>query len=219
MGCKDSVLTEPLLKNRKANCQTFEKNTRKPYKDNLCLFRADALLLFGNERLEQETSKFFNVFLKICGEADPSKFQGVLVTDIPKADEMLQLNIFLYDIDFVVWVLIGELARRSLQKFEKSVKILLYNDHICYVSDIDSFFKYFRCSTCDTIFSKTGNLERHLITCSDRVKHTYTKMFNSSEKHTLKSWSLSLFHTERIKSWLKRGRLWFWIYLRWGRGV
>ena len=102
MGCKDSVLTEPLLKNPKANCQTFEKKTRKPYKDNLCLFRADALLLFGNERLEQETSKFFNVFPKNCGEADPSKFQGVLVTDIPKTDEMLQLNLFLYNIDFVV---------------------------------------------------------------------------------------------------------------------
>ena len=70
--------------------------------------------------------------------------------------------------------LIGELARRSIQKFEKSVKLLRYNNHICYVSDMNSF-KYFRCSTCDTIFSKTGNLERHLITCSERVKHIYLK--------------------------------------------
>ena len=38
---------------------------------------------------------------------------------------------------------------------------------------MDSFFKFFRCSTCDTIFSKTGNLERHLITCSGRVKLNY----------------------------------------------
>ena len=38
MGCKDSVLPEPLLKNQKASCLTFEKNTRKPYNDNLCLF-------------------------------------------------------------------------------------------------------------------------------------------------------------------------------------
>ena len=28
---------------------------------------------------------------------------------------------------------------------------------------------------CDTFFSKTGNLERHLLTCSDRVKHVYPK--------------------------------------------
>ena len=69
--------------------------------------------------------------------------------------------------------LIGELARKSIQKFEKSVKLLRYNNHICYVSDMNSFFKSFRCSTRDTIFSKTGNWERHLITCSERIKHIY----------------------------------------------
>ena len=84
-------------------------------------------------------------------------------------------DIFLYDIDFLDGELIGELAWRSIQKFEKSVKLLRYNNHICYVSDMNSFFKSFRCSTCDTIFSKTGNLERHSITCSERVKHTYPK--------------------------------------------
>ena len=71
--------------------------------------------------------------------------------------------------------LIGELARRSIRKFERSVKSLRDNNHICYVSDMNSFLKPFRCSTCDTIFSKTGNLERHLITCSERVKHICPK--------------------------------------------
>ena len=95
------------------------------------------------------------------------------MTDIPKVEEQLQHNIFLYDIDFVNGELIGELARRSIQKFEKSDKLLRYNNHICYVSDMNSFFNSFRCSTCDTIFSKNGNWERHLITCSERVKHSY----------------------------------------------
>ena len=154
MGCKDSVLRKPLLKNQNVNCRTFEKNTRKPDNDNLCLLRAVALHLFGNERLEEETSKIFNRFLNNCGDAEPSEFQGVHMTDIPKVEEMLQLNIFLYDIDFVEGELIGELARRSIQKLEKRVKLLRYNNGICYVSDMNSF-KSFRCSTCDTIFSKT----------------------------------------------------------------
>ena len=97
------------------------------------------------------------------------------MTDIRKAEEMLQLNIFLYDIDFVDGELIGELARRSIQKFEKSVKLLRYNNHSCYVSDMNSFFESFRCSTYDTIFSRTGKLERHVIVCSERVKHIYPK--------------------------------------------
>ena len=95
MGCKDYVLPEPLLKNQNVNCQIFEKNTREPYNDNLCLFTAVALHLFGSERLEEETSKIFNLFLNNCGEGDPSKFQGVDMTDIPKVEEMLQLKNFL----------------------------------------------------------------------------------------------------------------------------
>ena len=175
MGCEDTILLEPLLKNHNVNCLTFEKNTRKPYKDNLCLFRALALHLHGNEKLEEKTSKFFNLFLKNSEKRDPSKFQSVHMTDIPKVEEMLQLNIFLYDIDFVDGELIEELARRSLQKFEKSVKLLRYDNHICYVININAISKAFRCTTCGSFFSKTGNLDRYLVTCSDRGKHIYPK--------------------------------------------
>ena len=152
MGCKDTVLLYPLLKNHNVICLTFERNTRQPYNENLCLFRALALHLHGNEKLEEETSKIFNLFLNNIEKRDPSKFQGVHMTDIPKAEAMLQLNIFLYDIDFVDGELIGELARRSIQKFEKSVKLLRYNNHICYVKNINAMFKAFRCTTCDTFF-------------------------------------------------------------------
>ena len=96
MGCKDSALPEPLLKNQNVNYLSFEKDTIKPDNDNLCLFRAVALHLFGNERLEEETSKIFNLFLNNYGEGDPSKFQGAHLTDIPQVEEMLQPNIFPY---------------------------------------------------------------------------------------------------------------------------
>ena len=62
------------------------------------------------------------------------------MTDIQKVEEMLQLDIFLYDIDFVDGELIGKLARRSIQKFGNSVKLLRFNNQIFYVSDRNSFF-------------------------------------------------------------------------------
>ena len=175
MGCKDTVLPEPLLKNHNVNCLTFERNTRQPYNNNLCLFRALALHLHGNEKLEEETSKIFKLFLNDSEEGVVSKFQGVHLNDIPKVEDLLQLNIFLYDIDFVDGELIGELSRRTIQKYEKSVELLRHNNHICYVNNISALFKAFRCTTCDTVFSKTGNLERHLVTCSHRVKRLYPK--------------------------------------------
>ena len=75
MGCKDVVLPEPLLKNRTVNCLTFEQNTRQPYNDNLCLFRALCLHLHGNERLEEETNKLFNLYLQRITELSQRHFK------------------------------------------------------------------------------------------------------------------------------------------------
>ena len=116
MGCKDAILPESLLKNHTVNCLTFEKNTRKPYNDNLCLFRAIALHLHGNERLEEETSKLFNLFLINSTNLDPSKFQGVCMDDIPSVEDIVGINIFIYDIDLIDGAMVGELARRSIKK-------------------------------------------------------------------------------------------------------
>ena len=175
MGCKDAVLPESLLRNRSINWLNFEKDTRKPYNDNLCLFRAFALHLHGNERLEEETSKLFNLFLVNSTNHDPSKFQGVCMDDIPSVEDIVGIKIFIYDIDLIDGAMVGELARRSIKKYEKNAQLIRYNSHICYADNINALFKAFRCPTCDTYFQKTGNLERHLVRCSERVKHLYPK--------------------------------------------
>ena len=175
MGGKDAVLPESLLKNHIVNCLTFEKNTRKPYNDNLCLFKALALHLHGNDRLEEETSKLFNLFLVNSTNPDPSKFQGVCRDDIPSVEDIVGINIFIYDIDLIDGTMVGELARRSIKKYEKNIQLTQYNSHICYVDNFHALSKAFRCPTCDSYFQKTGNLERHLVRCSERVKHIYPK--------------------------------------------
>ena len=95
LGCRDAVLSDPLLKNHSVNCLTFEQNTRQPYNDNLCLFRALALHPHGNEKLEEETCKLFNLYLEKRGGIEPATFQGVFVDDIPLVEDLIQVNIFL----------------------------------------------------------------------------------------------------------------------------
>ena len=175
MGCKDAVPPESILKNHTINCLTYEQNTKKLYKDNLCLFRALALHLHGNERLEEETSKLFNLFLVNSTNPDPSEFQGVCMDEIPSVEDIVGISIFIYSIDLIDGAIVGELARRSIKKYEKNVQLIRYNSHIFYVDKIHAFFKAFRCSTCDTYFQKTGNSERHLVRCSERVNHIYPK--------------------------------------------
>ena len=139
------------------------------------MFRALALHLHGNKKLEEGTSKNLNLFLNNNEEGDVSTFQGVHLNDIPKVEDLLQLDIFLYHFDFVDGELIGELCRRSIQKYENIFKLSRYNNHTCYVNKVNALFKAFRCTTCDTISSKTGNLGRHLVTCSDCIEHIYPK--------------------------------------------
>ena len=95
--------------------------------------------------------------------------------DIPSVEDIVGISIFIYDIELIDGAMVGKLARRSIKKYEKNVQLIRYNSHVCYVDNINALFKAFRCPTCDTYFQKTGNLERHLVRCSERVKHIYPK--------------------------------------------
>ena len=175
MGCKNVILPEPLLRIGTINCLTYEEKTRQPYNDNLCLIRALALQLHGTQRREEETSKLLNLFTNKMDGLSPNQFQGVHMDDIPIVEDMLTLNILLYDIVILYGNIIGELAKRSVKKYENTVRLLRYNNHICYVNNINAVFQSYRCPNCDYFFNRTFKLERHLSTCSERVKNVYPR--------------------------------------------
>ena len=58
------------------------------------------------------------------------QFQGVHMNDVPTVEDLLALSILLYDIDNVDGNIVGEIARRSLQIYENTVRLLRYNNHI-----------------------------------------------------------------------------------------
>ena len=70
---------------------------------------------------------------------------------------------------------VGELARRSIEMYEKNINLMRYNNHICYVDDINTFFKRFRCPNCDTLIRRAGNFHRLVKSSKDRIHHIYPK--------------------------------------------
>ena len=78
--------------------------------------------------------------------------------DIPSVEDIVVIKNFIYDIDFIDGAVVGDVARRSIKKYEESVQLIHYNSHICYVDNIHALFKALRCPNCDTYFQKTGNL-------------------------------------------------------------
>ena len=153
MGYKDAALPKRQLRNSTINCLTYEENTRQLYNENLCLFVLFlSLHLHGNQRLEEGTSETLNSFINSMDEPSPYQFQGVHMNDIPVVEDLRTLSILLYDIDIVDGNIIGELARRSAQKYENIARLLRYNNHICYLSNIKAILQSFRCTICDPFF-------------------------------------------------------------------
>ena len=79
----------------------------------------------------------------------------------------MQRNIFIYDFDIQEGEYVGELARRSIGRFDETVKLLRFNNHINQTNEINSFFKCFRCPSCDIFFHKSDLFNQHLLRCKD----------------------------------------------------
>ena len=133
------------------------------------------MTLLGKKGLDEELLKMFNLFIRKLAESDPASFQGVGMIVIPIVEELLEANIFLYNLDCVDETVIGELARRNVGEHSSSIRLLCYNSHICYVSNTNSLFKDYRYSLSDQFNTAAGNPEKPLITCSERIKQVYLK--------------------------------------------
>ena len=102
----------------------------------MCLFRAIAIHLFGSVDVELQAIKIFHNFVTASG-CDPESFTGVSCDQIPIIEEQIKQNIFIYDFDIEDGEIIGELVRRSFERYGENIKLLRYNNHICYVDDIN----------------------------------------------------------------------------------
>ena len=93
----------------------------------------------------------------------------------------MQKNYFTYDFDIQEGEYVRNQSRRIIGRFDKTVKLLRFNNHVIHTNDIDSFFKYFECPSCDILFEKFHNFNKYLLRCKDRVRHVYPK--NGYELH------------------------------------
>ena len=129
-----------------------------------------AVHLYGSSELETNAKHLSIAFLHESGH-DAINFRGVPIDHLVFVENAIKYNIIIYDIDIVDGDFVGELARRSVEMYEKNINLLRYNKHICYVDDIYTLFKRFRCPSCDTFTQKAGYFNRDVKKCKDRVQH------------------------------------------------
>ena len=172
LGCIEQSIPSSLLRNPIVKCFVSDCEKR-PYQDNLCMFRALAYELHGSNELQQNTMELMQMFLSATRRDDES-FPGIHEDDIPVLEALVDRNIQVYSIFFDEQSeMLAELTRRSSMKRSKTTSLLRYENHICWTADINKFLKKFRCYVCDHFFDRSNNLEVHMRNCSERTKHHY----------------------------------------------
>ena len=101
----------------------------------MCLSRALPLQLKGNQKLEEETSETLILLIKTIDGLRSSQFQRVHLNDIPIVEDLQLLKNLLYEFYIVEKKNNEELASKSVHKYENTVRLLRYNNRICYMNN------------------------------------------------------------------------------------
>ena len=115
--------------------------------------------------------------------ANPKNFTGVSFNQIPIIEELIyktfsSMILTVKMVTFLVNLFDG------VERYDENIKLLRYNNHICYFNDINKFFTKFCCFSCD-------HFNRYLKTCKERVKYVYPRSAYSLRKTVyLETWQL-----------------------------
>ena len=145
-----------------------ESNLRRQYNDTVQWqpMSLDSRLAFAWKwRTWRSNLTIVRTVLEDIGGIFSASFRGVCLNNFPNMEDLFQMNIFMYHIDFVDRAMIGQLAR-SVNKHSKTVPLLGFNSHIRFVFDINVPFKVYRCPLRVTFFNRAPNVKRHLTSCS-----------------------------------------------------
>ena len=156
--------------------------------------------LAWKSKAREETSKLFNLFLETFGGTGSANFRGVRIEDIAIVEDVVQTDIFLYEIDLLDGSMIGDLAKRSVGKHSNTVRLLLYKRHICHFSKINALSNAYRCASCNQLIKTIQHLELFLTTGKEQIKRVFARnVYQQREKPFNKVDSFSIPYSDDQK--------------------
>ena len=92
---------------------------------------------------------------------NPKNSRGVSIDDLPLVVDRKRL---IYNFDIQEEEKYREIVRQRIRKIVKTMKLLRCNNQIIHRNNTDTFFKCFGFSSCDSVFNRSDNFNRHLPT-------------------------------------------------------
>ena len=133
MGCKYVFLPNPLSKIIKSTVLSLGR-IQNSHTIIICAFCVHMLSICGEKTdwiLKIPSFQFF--FLDRVDGVDLKEFRRVHMKDIPVVEDLLTLKNLLCDTEIVNGNINGEIARRSLQKYKRTVRPRRFKYQICYI--------------------------------------------------------------------------------------
>ena len=151
-----------------------DRNTGRPYEDNLCSFRCLALHNgCHTKNLERDTKHYYE------------KYRGVKLGELDELEKLYEVNIKVYSLaptqshgeDDEVNEERADIAatpvRRSHRKYPSTLYLNLYENHFSYIKDLTRYSKSFCCSSCGKYWKRASDLWQHEQTCDGKVQLKY----------------------------------------------
>ena len=101
-------------------------------------------------------------------------FKGIVIEDLEKAEHLFKVNVDIFEFDEEVNPPIIVPIRRSPRNHDKTMQLVKYKEHFCFVNDINKAGHAFSCPKCRKLWKEEFMLRRHEETCtSGGQKHVY----------------------------------------------
>ncbi|XP_070178816.1 uncharacterized protein, partial [Littorina saxatilis] len=144
------------------------------YTDNLCFFRC--LALHRGAQLHSLHTQTSQLWKQWFGKQDnlSHPFSGLTYSDLERAEDEFEVNVDVFEFDETQSPPCLVPSRRSARKHPQIMRVLSYEHHFCYITDINKAAQAFGCRRCGKLWKKEWLLNRHEETCTgDKIKHVY----------------------------------------------
>ena len=169
---QSNILPKHIINHRFILGLSVNPKSKKPYKDNMCIFRC---LVTHKKCLdtEKEVLNHFKKWNEYCVQNlelnnDKKKFLGFPMNRLAYFEDCFQIRVNVYNLKEdgdVIPIYI------SNTKFEDSLYLNLYENHLSYITDFRYYAHKFICINCNRHFTKPAYLKKHYRVCSKIKKN------------------------------------------------
>ena len=96
-------------------------------------------------------------------------FKGINLFDFPDLEDYFQINFTVYKLNGTT----AKLEQRSRELYSETMRLNVYANHLSLITVFEKYFHVFQCTKCSIFFNQNDNFNRHMKSCSGKVRETF----------------------------------------------